>query len=300
MDAESEDTVTAAVRRAAGLACWRRPVTPEPLAGGLSNSNFTVEHEGRRYVVRIGGDVPEHAVWRFNELTVARAAHAAGLSPAVHHHEPGALVLDFIEGGRPLAPAELAEGDALARVVALVRRCHRELARHLEVPGPMFWAFNANRRYVRLLERDGSRLDARLAELTALNERFERELGPIRPVFCHNDLLAANLIDDGWRLWLIDWEYGGWNSALFDLANLASNNELGDAGEARLLELYFGAAPDAGRRRRFAAMTAASLLREALWSAVAERYSHLALDYAAYTDENLGRFERALARLDAL
>ncbi|NBP95332.1 MAG: choline kinase, partial [Gammaproteobacteria bacterium] len=42
----------------------------------------------------------------------------------------------------------------------------------------------------------------------------------------HNDLLAANFIDDGHRLWLIDWDYAGYNSPLFDLANLAANNEI--------------------------------------------------------------------------
>ena len=69
----------AALARARDLAYWRGPVAPEPLAGGLSNRNFTVLDGTRRHVVRIGGDVPAHAVWRFNEVTVSRAAHAAAI-----------------------------------------------------------------------------------------------------------------------------------------------------------------------------------------------------------------------------
>lgn len=293
----SQTSAQTAAARAAGLGCWETPVRPVPLPGGISNSNFSVEHGGRRYVVRIGDDVPEHAVWRFNELTVARAAHAAGLSPAVRHHEPGALVLDFIVGGRPLAPAETAAPETLARIVELTRRCHRDLPLHLEVPGPMFWVFHANRRYARQIERDGGRLRGRLPALMEWNDACERQVGTIRPVFCHNDLLAANLIDDGERLWLIDWEYGGWNDALFDLANLASNNGFHEAAELQLLALYFGEEPRPERLARFAAMKAASLLRETLWSLVAERYSHLDFDYVAYSDENLSRFERAVASL---
>lgn len=289
---------TNAAARVAGLGCWRAAVTPEPLGGGLSNRNFSVEHDGRRYVVRIGDDVPEHAVWRFNELTVSRAAHAAGLSPAVHYHEPGALVLDYIPDARALTPAELAEPALLVRIVALLQQCHERLPLHLDVPGPMFWVFNVNRRYARLLEQDGCRLNRRLPELMTLNDGFERAFGPIRPVFCHNDLLAANLIDDGRRLWLIDWEYGGWNSALFDLANLASNNAFSADDETRLLALYFGRRPGQALLRRFAVMKAASLLREMLWSLVAERYSDLPVDYVAYTDENLARFERMAAALE--
>ena len=62
-------------------------------------------------------------------------------------------------------------------------------------------------------------------------------------VFGHNDLLPANLIDDGSRLWLIDWDYAGFNSPLFDLANLASNNQLAEEQEAWLLEAYYRGSP---------------------------------------------------------
>ncbi|MDP6709504.1 MAG: choline/ethanolamine kinase family protein, partial [Alphaproteobacteria bacterium] len=223
-------------RRAKELPIWSGPVSPEPLPGGISNTNFTVVDDGRRYVVRVGADAPEHAVWRFNEVTVSRAAHAAGLSPEIRHHEPDVLVMDFIENGQALDEKAVRETDTLARIVALVRRCHAELPRHLEVPGPMFWVFSANRRYARMIEAAGERLSDRLAELMALNDRLEAGVGPIRPVFCHNDLLAANLIDDGERLWLIDWEHAGISSPLFDLANLSSNNGLAASQETWLLE----------------------------------------------------------------
>ena len=107
---------------------------------------------------------------------------------------------------------------------------------------------------------------------------------------------AANLLDDGRRLWLIDWEYGGWNDALFDLANLATNNELDDAGENELLRLYHGTAADQPMRRRFGAMKVASLLREALWSVVSETRLALDVDYVAYSEENLERLAREAAR----
>lgn len=287
-----------AAARAAALACWREPVTPEPLGGGLSNTNFVVRHGGRRYVVRIGDDVPEHGVWRFNEVAVARAAHAAGLSPAVYHHESGALVLDYVEDARTLGPADVRDAASLPRIVEMVRRCHREMPLALTMPGPMFWVFAVNRRYAHLLA--GSRLAARLPDCMRSNDRLEQAVGSILPVFCHNDLLAANLLDDGRRLWLIDWEYGGWNDALFDLANMAGNNAFEEADEVRLLERYYGKPPISETWRRFAAMKTASLLREALWSLAAERSSALEIDFAAYTDENLARFEQALRSFEAL
>lgn len=289
-------TASQARQRAARLRFWSaKKASPRPIDGGISNFNFLVEDDGARYFVRIGEDAAEHAVYRFNEVTVAQAAERAGFGPPVRYHEPGALVLDYLDGARPL-PEGWIEDDALvARVVALLRRAHLELPQHLEVPGPMFWPFQANDRYLRLLASQGGRLSGRLEEFAALNRELEAAVGAIRPVFCHNDLMPGNLLDDGERLWLVDWEYGGWNCALFDLANLAGNNGMARRQEMRLLALYDGEAPDLARWRGYLAMKGASALREALWSRVAELHSALDFDYAGYTDGCLAKLAAAAA-----
>jgi hypothetical protein len=84
--------------RAAALSCWSGPVTPEPLKGGITNANFVVTDRGRRHFVRIGDDIVVHGILRFHELAASRAAAAAGLSPAVLHHESGAVVFEFVDG----------------------------------------------------------------------------------------------------------------------------------------------------------------------------------------------------------
>ena len=136
-----------------------------------------------------------------------------------------------------------------------------------------------------------------LPRLLAAAEGLEETVGPIEPVFGHNDLLAANLIDDGTRLWLVDWEYGGFNSPLFDLGGLASNNELSPEQEDWLLEAYYGTPVTDDLRCGYAAMKCASLLREAMWSMVSELHLTVDFDYQAYTAENLRRFDQAYAAL---
>jgi thiamine kinase-like enzyme len=114
-------------------------------------------------------------------------------------------------------------------------------------------------------------------------------------VFGHNDLLPANFLDDGDKLWLIDFEYAGFNTAMFDLAGTASNAGMSDDQSAELLDVYFGAAPDEAMRRAHLAMQCASLLREAMWSMVSELHlTAPGADYVAYTAENLARLEAAL------
>ena len=142
------------LERAASLPIWTGPVTPEPLPGGITNLNFTVTDAGRRYLVRIGGDIPEHMILRRFERAAARAAHAAGLAPAVRHAEEGALVIDFIEG-RTLTPADIRDPANLDRLATLIRRCHTEIPRHYRGPAPIFWPFQVLRDYAHTL-RDGT------------------------------------------------------------------------------------------------------------------------------------------------
>jgi thiamine kinase-like enzyme len=284
--------------KAATLACWQGKVEPQALGGGISNHNFLVEDGGQRFMVRIGDDLEVHNVLRRFELAASRAAHAAGIAPEVVHAEPGAMVFRYVEG-RTLTPADVREGAMLARILPLVRQCHREVPKHFRGPAPMFWVFQVVRDYAARLRDDGSRMAPQLPRLLAAAETLEKTVGPVELAFGHNDLLAANLIDDGRRLWLVDWEYGGFNSPLFDLGGLASNNELSPGQDDWLLEAYFDAAVTSDLRRRYAAMRCASLLREAMWSMVSELHLRIEFDYQAYTAENLARFERAYAALAA-
>jgi thiamine kinase-like enzyme len=288
-----------AASRVASLAIWRGRVDPQPLAGGITNQNFKVDDVGRRCVVRVGDDILVHGVVRANELAASRAASLAGLSPGVVHAEPGILVLDFIEG-RTFTPEDVRNPANLERLVDMVRRCHRDIPQYLRGPAAMFWVFHVVRDYAHTLRESGSRHAPLLPDLLARAARLEAVVGPVDVVFGHNDLLAANFIDDGRRLWLVDWEYAGFNSPLFDLGGLASNSELAGEQAEQALELYFGKPVDDDLRRRAAAMTAASLLRETMWSMVSEIHSTVDFDYGAYTTENLRRFEAAYATYQAM
>ncbi len=276
-----------------GLTLWQGKVDPQPLSGGITNVNFLVEDAGRRYVVRIGDDIPIHQVMRFNELAASRAAAEAGISPAVVHHEPGVLVIDYIEA-KTLGEEDLRRPETLERALPLVARCHRELPKFLRGPVLAFWVFHVIRDYGWTLKEGNSAHASLLPALLTLAQKLEEAVGDVSMVFGHNDLLPANFLDDGERLWLIDWDYAGFNSPLFDLGGLASNNGLSAEQEDWMLETYFERPVDDALRRRYQAMKCASLLRETLWSMVSEIHSDIDFDYPAYTAENLARFQAAV------
>lgn len=281
-----------AADRVARLSLWKGAVKPERLPGGITNLNFRVSDAGQHYVVRVGDDIPVHHVLRFNEAAASRAAFAAGISPEVLHTESGIMVIQFVDGVT-LTAADVREPERLSRITGLLKQLHREMPRHLRGPLLAFWVFHVIRDYAHLLTERGSRYAPKLPALLAIADELEAAVGPIDLVFGHNDLLPANFIDDGKRIWLIDWDYAGWNSPLFDLANLASNAELDAESEGRMLELYYGRTPDTALMKSYTAMKCASLLRETLWGMVSAITSHIAFDYAAYAEDYLARFEGA-------
>jgi thiamine kinase-like enzyme len=280
--------------RIRALPVWKGPISVDLLKGGLSNESYVVIEPGGRHVVRFGCDFPFHHVFREREIMAARAAHAAGFGPEVRYAEPGVMVTEFL-GARTYGSADVREN--LVRIAELTRRFHAEMPRHVSGPGFMFWVFHVIRDYARTLDAGGSRMKAELPRYLALAEELEAAQKPLPVVFAHNDLLPANFLDDGKRLWLIDFEYAGFNTAMFDLAGIASNSGMDDAESDELLAVYFGTSPDAALRRAHAAMQCASLLREAMWSMVSELFLDApGADYVAYTAENLARLDAAVDR----
>ncbi len=278
--------------RIAALPVWQGTPQVEPLVGGLSNASFVVTDNAGKFVVRAGKDYPFHHVFRERELMVARAAHAAGFTPEIVYAEPGLMVSRFIDG------TVFGEADVRAnaeRIALLLRRFHEDMPGLVTGAGFMFWVFHVIRDCANTLQASGNPLTRRLPELLVVNAELEAAQKPLRIVFGHNDLLPANIIDDGRRLWLIDFEYAGFNTAMFDLAGLASNAGFDAAQSEDLLESYFGRRPDGELRASHAAMQCASLLREALWGLVSEMYlSAPGADYDSYTRQNFERFDSAL------
>ncbi|NJM83371.1 MAG: phosphotransferase family protein [Tabrizicola sp.] len=286
------------IDRALALPIWRGKAEAVPLGGGITNSNFLVTDALLRAVVRIGEDIPAHHILRFNERAASQAAYQAGISPEVIYHAPGVLVIDFIDG-RTMTAADLRQPDCLRAALDLVIRAHRDMPHHLRGAGLAFWVFQVLRDYRATLQSAASRHLPILPGLLDAAAGLEAAVGRIDMVFGHNDLLPANFLHDGKRMWLIDWDYAGWGSPLFDLGGLAANAGLDPAAEAEMLATYFNRDPDADLWRSYRAMKAAAALREAMWSMVQETRSTLDFDYAAYTATHLKTYREALAAFEA-
>ena len=103
------------------------------------------------------------------------------------------------------------------------------------------------------------------------------------------------MLSVGEGVMLVDWEYAGMGHRLFDLGNLAVNNEFDDAAEERLLTVYLGSAPDRGARAALRLMRLMSDAREGAWGVVQSVVSELDFDFDGYAARHFERLERAAA-----
>ena len=266
---------------------WQNKIIISKIDGGITNQNFLVTDSNKKYFVRVGEDIPEHLVSRSNELNSSIAAASLGIAPEVIYNNENLQVIKFIES-KTLNDKDVKE--KIEDIILLIRKVHKEIPKKLNGQSNIFWVFHVIRHYSNYLENNKSKYSSMLSDLLTKSQILEEKSSPYEIVFGHNDLLPANFLDDGNRLWLIDWEYAGYNTPLFDLGGLSSNNNFNPKEEIFLLENYFEKKINPQLLNQYNCLKCASLLRETMWSMVSEITSNIDFDYANYTDENLLKF----------
>lgn len=285
------------IQRIQALSYWTRPVTAEPLPGGITNHNYLVRDAGQLYVARLCVDKTLLGIDRRNEVVCHRAAHACGIAPELVHQEDGVLVSQFV-AGRTLTPEGVRDLGFIPRLVDVLRRLHDSWDR---LQGEMlyFSPFQTARTYARTAAGLNARLPSDIDDLLDDAAGLSRRLGPFVPVLCHNDLLASNILDAGDRIWLVDWEYAGMGHPLFDLAGVCANCAFSEAEELALLSEYRGGIDERelGELRILRIM---SSLREGLWAVIQTVASDLDFDYVRYADENFTAYREARGQLESV
>jgi thiamine kinase-like enzyme len=284
----SQESALATLARVPSLAGTPRQVSVLP--GGLTNQNFKVTTPDGVFVARVfsdGGDLL--AIDREHEYRNSLIAAAAGVGAPVIEYLPQdrVLVLGFVEG-RTLTNADVAEPATLTRIAAVCRSLHG---------APRFAGdfdmFEVQARYYATATGAGMRIPAGYDELmpafTAARKALAaRDEGTVP---CNNDLLAANFIDDGERIWLIDYEYSGNNDACFELGNIAGECGLDADALDTLVTAYYGR-PRRSRIARALLFGPVSQYGWTLWGAIQHATSQLDYDFWSWAME---RFEGAAA-----
>ena len=265
----------------------------EELSGGLTNVNLKVTTSEQSVVVRIPQAGSELlSIDRRAEHLNSRAAADAGVGAPVleFHEDPFLLVIGFLEG-KTFTDDDLRDGAQLPRVAAACRQLHA---------GKRFVSdfdmFEVQRTYLGIVQEHGFRLPERYLEFADKVEQIQRVLKarPTETVPCNNDLLAGNFIDDGTKLWLIDYEYAGNNDACFELGNIWSEAVLPAPLLDVLVTAYFGRPrPVQVARARLFGLVAK--YGWTLWASIQEGSSPTEMDFWSWGME---KYDRAVVEFD--
>ena len=269
---------------------WKNSIEISPIKGGITNQNFLVNDGSKKYFVRIGNDIPEHLVFRSNEVQASKAASEIGVCPNLLYNNNSVQIFDYIDG-KTFESKDIKNN--LESITNLIKKVHKKIPHHLIGQSIIFWVFHVIKNYKKFLDDHQSSYIKILPDLINKSLKLESISSPYEIVFSHNDLLPANFIKNEEKIWLIDWEYAGFNTPLFDLGGLASNNNFNEDEEKFLLENYFQKKLSSEMLIKYKAIKCASLLRETMWSMVSEISSKIKFDYRSYTSDNLSKFNIA-------
>ncbi len=256
------------------------------LGGGITNRNYKVGVDGEFFVLRMGGAKTELlGIDRAVEHAAGKRAFEVGVGPEVVAFEPteGWLVARFIEGA-PISLEEMRRPQMLRRVAAALRRFHESQP----IPG-RFDAWAVVDGYRETASAHGVAMPPEFDAAREVAEQIRVARGPQPAVPCHNDLLNANFLDDGF-IRIVDWEYAGMGDRFFDLANFSVNHEFGVEDDRQFMRAYFGdeRASDLASLRLMRYM---SDFREAMWGVLQSGISDLDFDFAGYAHKHFRRME---------
>jgi thiamine kinase-like enzyme len=273
----------------------RAPRTISELPGGLTNRNYRVTTPDGVFVARISeGGSELLAIDRDCEYRNSVTAAAAGAGAPVVEYRPEhrLLVIGYLDG-RTFSAQDVADHANIPRIAQACRRLH-EGGRF----GNDFDMFDIQRRYLAVARSRGFKIPAGYDDLAPQFAAAEKALA-VRAegtVPCNNDLLPANLIDDGERIWLIDYELSGNNDACFELGNIAAEAHLDPEALEHLVTAYYGRPRRSKTARAWLLGGLIGMYGWTLWGAIQNGASPIEYDFWSWAME---RFEGAARGLTA-
>jgi thiamine kinase-like enzyme len=288
LDPESRADLSDVFDQVPSIAAGRRAVAELP--GGLTNRNFKITTANAVVVARVASKGSELlAINRDHEYKNSVRAAATGVGAPVIEYAPdvGVLVLGYIEG-KTFANADVAEPANVGRIARACRALHG--GERFEGDFDMF---AIQRRYRAVAAERGIKIPDGYDELAGAFAAAEQALATRADgtVPCNNDLLAANFIDDGSKIWLIDYEYSGNNDACFELGNIWAECHLPDDALAAMINEYFGR-PLRNKLARAMLLGLAGKYGWTLWGAIQAAVSPIDFDFWSWGME---RFDGAVA-----
>ena len=263
--------------------------------GGMTNSNYKIVVNGSEYVLRVPGIGTEDMISRTEEIRIARYANEIGVdAELIYFNEvTGVKISRFIENAETLTE----EGSKKQHVMEMVCEILNTLHSSIKPMNSDFDIFGKFELYEEILISskgkffdDYYEVKADVLKLKEISKSLDVKLTP-----CHNDTLAANFIRSGEdKLYLIDWEYGGMNDPMWDLAAHCLENNFSEDEEELFLNIYFGGKVEEKFKKR---ILINKIYQDFLWSTWTNIKEAEGDDFGTYGIDRYNRAKKFLKEI---
>jgi thiamine kinase-like enzyme len=257
--------------------------------GGLTNRNYKIDCQHGTFVLRLAGEGTGDYIDREAELNNASIASEAGVNAEIVHFDTasGTMLCRYIDNAVTMDIEGLRNLDALRRTGQSFRQLH-DCGRDFQ---GQFELFQQVDQYLAVLRELGAELPDGYSEVQKDAEQVRSALSmhPLPNKPCHCDPMVENCIDDGSKMYIIDFEYAGNNDPMWDLGDISVEGDFTAEQDHEFMSAYFGQAPnsfDVGRMVMYKAMCD---LLWTLWGVVQHAHKNPADDFWAYS---VGRLDR--------
>ena len=257
------------------IALLKARTSIKELSGGLTNRNFLIETPADKYVARVSSNSSSFlSIDRGSEFINTTIAGKGGVGAEVLDYIPGEglLLISYISG-KTYGADDVAAN--LPRIATSLRNLHA-----LEPFDHEFNMFNTQSNYLTIVKEQGFRVPDGYVDfepmVAQIKKAFEVLFEGLVP--CNNDLLPGNFIDDGTKIWLIDYEYSGNNDACFEIGNVWAEAFQPIEALEELVTAYYGAhRPDKVARAWLWALMAK--YGWTLWASIQDSVSEIEFDF---------------------
>ncbi|MEY3650009.1 MAG: hypothetical protein RL370_712 [Actinomycetota bacterium] len=257
------------------IALLKARTSIKELSGGLTNRNFLIETPENKYVARVSSNSSSLlSINRESEFINTTIAGKGGVGAEVLDYIPGEglLLISYISG-KTYGADDVAAN--LPRIATSLRNLHA-----LEPFDHEFNMFNTQSNYLKIVKEQGFRVPDGYVDfepmVAQIKKAFEILFEGLVP--CNNDLLPGNFIDDGTKIWLIDYEYSGNNDACFEIGNVWAEAFQPIEALEELVTAYYGAhRPDKVARAWLWALMAK--YGWTLWASIQDSVSEIEFDF---------------------
>ena len=257
------------------IALLKARTSIKELSGGLTNRNFLIETLTDKYVARVSSNSSDFlSIDRGSEFINTTIAGKGGVGAEVLDYIPGEglLLISYISG-KTYGADDVAAN--LPRIATSLRNLHA-----LEPFDHEFNMFNTQSNYFKIVKEQGFRVPDGYVDfepmVAQIKKAFEVLFEGLVP--CNNDLLPGNFIDDGKKIWLIDYEYSGNNDACFEIGNVWAEAFQPIEALEELVTAYYGAhRPDKVARAWLWALMAK--YGWTLWASIQDSVSEIEFDF---------------------